>query len=160
MKETWERFCDQAHFILIAPKSKNQGGWTPNETEDVVNAVTDAIKPYTIDRTRVIAHGMGLGGQMALYMGFNARDLIRGVAVSGAVLGIQPKDNLPTQPLSFFLVAGDKDPLLKDIEETRDKLKEKRFPIIYREIKEFGKEYIDQKTLDELVVWLDSLDRI
>jgi S1-C subfamily serine protease/dienelactone hydrolase len=160
MKQTWELFCDQAHFILIGPKSKNQGGWTPNETEDVVNAVNTALKPYTIDRTRVIAHGMGLGGQMALYMAFHARDLIRGAAVSGAVLGINPKDNLPTQPLSFFLIVGDKDPLLKDIQETRDKLTEKRFPIIYREIKNFGKEYLDQKTLDELVVWLDSLDRI
>lgn len=161
MKETWETFCDQAHFIMIGPKSKNgENGWTPNETEDVVNAVNEAVKPYTIDRTRIIAHGMGQGGQLALYMGFNARELIRGVAVSGAVLGINAKDNLPTQPLSFFLIAGDKDPLLKDIQETRDKLKEKRFPVIYREIKEFGKEYIDQKTLDELVVWLDSLDRI
>lgn len=160
MKDIWEKFCDQAHFIVIGPKSKNQGGWLATETEDVVQAVTEAIRPYTIDRTRIVAHGMGLGGQMALYMGFNARDLIRGVAVSGAVLGINPKDNLPTQPLSFFIVAGDKDPLLKDIEETRDKLKEKRFPVIYRELKDFGKEYLDQKTLDELVVWLDSLDRI
>ncbi len=160
MKDTWEKFCDQAHFIMIGPKSKNGNGWSPNESEDVVNAVNEALKPYTVDRTRIVAHGMGLGGQMALYMGFTARDLIRGVAVSGAVLGINAKDNLPAQPLSFFIVAGDKDPLLKDIEETRDKLKEKRFPIIYREIKNFGKEYLDQKTLDELVVWLDSLDRI
>ena len=160
MKDTWELFCDQAHFILIGPKSKNVGGWTPNEAEDVVNAVNEALKPYTIDRTRVVAHGLGLGGQMALYMGFHARDLIRGVAVSGAVLGINPKDNLPAQPLSFFLIAGDKDPLIKAIQESRDKLKEKRFPMIYREIKDFGKQYLDQKTLDELVVWLDSLDRI
>ena len=54
------------------------------------------------------------------------------------MLGTAPKDNVANQPLSFFISAGDKDPLLKDIEESKDLLKEKRFPVIFREMKESG----------------------
>ncbi len=161
MKKIWEDYCDSTNFIVVAPKSKKEDeGWAPSESPDVAATVREALKPYTVDYNRVIVHGMGIGGQMGLYMSFNVRDLIRGVAVSGAALPGQAKDNLPNQPLSFFMIAGDKDPLLKEIKDTNDKLKLKKFPLIYREIKDFGKEYIDQKTLDELVIWLDSMDRI
>lgn len=159
MKKIWEDYCDAANFIIIAPKSKGQQ-WASTETEDVVATVREALKPFTIDQSRVVVHGMGIGGSMALYMAFNARDFIRGVAVSGAPLAGNAKDNLPNQPLAFFLIAGNKDPLLKEIQETTEKLKAKKFPLIYREIADFGKQYIDQKTLDELTVWLDSMDRI
>lgn len=159
MKKIWEDYCDAANFIIIAPKSKG-AQWASTETEDVIATVREALKPFTIDPTRVVAHGMGIGGSMALYMAFNARDYIRGVAVSGAPLAGNAKDNLPNQPLCFFLIAGNKDPLLKEIQDTNTKLKAKKFPLIYREIADFGKQYIDQKTLDELTVWLDSMDRI
>src|SRR5207253_2940863 len=64
-----------------------------------------------IDRQRVLAHGMGVGGQMAFYLGFHARDSIRGVAATGAVLASQPKENLAIQLLSFLLVVGGNGPL-------------------------------------------------
>ena len=103
---------------------------------------------------------MGVGGQMAFYLGFNARDLIRGVATTGASLGTQPKDNLPNQPLAFFIVGGEKDPAIKAIAESRPALKDKKFPVIFRQLKDFGKEYMLQPTLIELCVWIDSIDKI
>ena len=160
MKKTWELYCDEANYILIGPKSKNAEGWNATESDSLVQTINEALKGYTIDRNRIFAHGMGIGGYMSLYLGFQARDLVRGVAVSGASLATNPKDSLPNQPLAFFLVAGNKDPILKEIQETRDKLKEKKYPVIYREIQDFGKEYLDQKTMNELVVWIDTLDRI
>ena len=159
MKKIWEDYCDSANFILIGPTSK-KNEWTSTEAEEVVTTINAALKPYTIDRNRIVVHGMGIGGQMALYLSYHARDLVRGAAVSGAALPGPAKDNLPNQPLAFFLIAGDKDPLLKEIQDTVEKVKAKKFPAIYRQLKDFGKEYIDQKTLDELCVWLDSLDRI
>ena len=64
------------------------------------------------------------------------------------------------RPDNSVISAGDKDPLYKDIVESKDLLKEKRFPVVFREMKESGKEYFDQKTFDEFLNWLDSLDRI
>jgi dienelactone hydrolase len=160
MVDVWRQFCADQHYILMGPKSQNAAGWVASETEGVTQDVKEVLGEYTIDRRRVIAHGMGVGGQMAFYLGFNARDVVRGVATTGATLGTQPKDNVANQPLSFFVVGGEKDPLIKDIAQAKPALAEKRFPVIYRAIKDFGKEYMDQATLIELCVWLDSLDKI
>jgi predicted esterase len=160
MVNIWKDYCEEHHFLLVGPKSRVNDGWVASETEEVVQVIRDVTGRYTVDRSRVIAHGMGVGGQMAYYVGFQSRDLIRGVAVSGAVLGSQPKDTVASQPLAFFIVAGQKDPLLKDITEGKDRLVEKKFPVIYREIADFGKEYLDEKTFGELRAWMDSLDRI
>jgi len=160
MAKIWRDFCEDNHFIIVGPKSKNPEGWLASETEDVLQDVRGVVNEFTVDRTRVVAHGMGVGGQMAYYLGFNARDLIRGVAVTGSVLGTQPKDTVANQPLSFFVIGGTKDPLIKDIADGKAKLMEKKYPVIYREIADFGKEYLDEKTFDELRRWMDSLDRI
>jgi predicted esterase len=96
---------------------------------------------------------------MAYYMGFGARDLVRGVATTGGALASPPKDNVAAQPLSFFIVAGGKDPLAEDIRKGKDKIVEKKFPVVYREIPNMGHQYLTVETLGELVRWIDSLDR-
>lgn len=160
MARTFREFCEDHHFILMGPKANNAEGWVPSETELVMADVKRVLGQYTIDRARVVAHGIGNGGQMAFYVGFNARDVFRGVATVGSVLGTPPKDNVANQPVSFFVAVGDKDPLLKDVEASRQALEEKRFPVVYRVVKETGKEYFDVPTFTELLNWLDSLDRI
>lgn len=40
------------------------------------------------------------------------------------------------------------------------KLREKKYPVVYRQIKDFGKEYLLDTTLQELMIWLDALDKI
>ncbi len=160
MMKTFRDFAEESHFIVMGPKSGNKDGWVASETELVMQDVKAVMGQYTIDRTRVVAHGMGNGGQMAFYVGFNARDVFRGVATLGATLGTAPKDNVANQPLSFFISAGDKDPLFKDIVQSKDLLKEKRLPTVFREMKESGKEYFDLKTFTDFLNWLDSLDRI
>lgn len=160
MVEIWKQFCADQHYILMGPRSQNETGWQASETEGITQDFNEVLGQYAIDRRRVVAHGMGTGGQMAFYLGFNARDLFRGVATTGAVLSSQPKDNEPARPLSFFIVAGDKDPLADEIKNATPALVEKRFPMYFRLIPEFGKEYMDQKTLVEMCIWLDTLDRI
>jgi hypothetical protein len=92
-----------------------------------------------------------------------ARDLVRGVATTGAVLTTNPKERVPTQPLSFFLIAGEKDPIKEAVKASQDKLREHRYPTLYGELPEKGHQYFDddsKKTFQELVRWIDSLDRI
>jgi hypothetical protein len=68
------------------------------------------------------------------------------------------------QPLAFYLVAGGKDPLKAPVQETKAKLGEHKYSVIYREIADMGHQYIDGRaglpTLEELVRWVDSLDRL
>lgn len=156
----WGTYLEQMNFLMLGPKSTNAEGWVASETEGIIQDLKDVVSSYTVDRTRIVAHGEGVGGQMAAYLGFNAREYIRGVAMTGATLGTAPKDNLPGQRINFFVIAGDKHPDFKEIEAAPAALREKKHPTVWRPIKDLGKEYMDQPTLTELGHWLDSLDRI
>ncbi len=159
----WEDYCSKNHIILVGPNSENDAGWIASEVEFVLEAAKFAMENYTIDRRRVVAHGMGLGGQLAIYLGFSSRDLVRGVATVGAVPNQNPKERVPTQPLRFFIVTGEKDPIKEAVNAGQAKLAEYKYPVIYRVLKEKGHQYFDEDsiaTLKELVRWIDSLDRM
>jgi serine protease Do len=160
----WQGYCEDHRIILVGPSADNETGWTPGDSALVNEAVRFVADTYTVDRRRVVAHGMGQGGQFAYYLGFNSRATIRGVAVVGAALASNPKEPVNNQPLAFYLVAGGKDPLKDAIAESRTQLAEQKYPVGYREIPEMGHQYIDGgpgiAALDELVRWLDSLDRL
>jgi predicted peptidase len=154
--ELWDEYCKNNHIILVMPIEK-QAGWNPNAADGVVAAVRETMKTYTIDRQRVVAHGMGVGGQMALYLGFHHRDVFKGVCSTGA-LATNIKDNVANQRLSFYLAGGDLDPIEKGIAESRVKLAERRYPAYYRKLPERGREYFEKSHLQEVVQWIDSLD--
>jgi S1-C subfamily serine protease len=159
LTDAWEKACRDNHIILVCPQTDNEAGWVPGDLNLVLDAARHVLSDYTIDRQRVVAHGMGVGGQMALYLGFHDRELIRGVATTGAVV-TQAKDNLAAQRLAFYLVAGGRDPLVKAIAESKTKLTERGFPVVYRQIADMGRQYLDERTLDELVRWIDALDKM
>jgi S1-C subfamily serine protease/predicted esterase len=160
LAEAWADVCAERNVILVCPKAESETGWLASEADAVLGVAREVMDRYTIDRQRVVAHGMGLGGQFAFYLGLNARELIRGVATTGAALASAAKDNVADQRLAFFLVAGGKDPLRPAIAESRDKLQGHKFPVAYREVTDLaGQEYLDADTLDELGRWIDSLDR-
>lgn len=159
-RESWEDYCAKNHIILAGPKAENDTGWVASDADFIQQVVEAVESQYTIDKQRVLVHGMGLGGQMGFYLGFHNRDTFRGVATTGAVLANQVKEKLPAQPLSFYIVAGGKDPLAKSIAESKTKLVEGKYPVVHREIPSMGAQYLDLDTLEELVRWIDSLDRL
>ncbi len=156
--DAWEDYCKDNHIILVCPKSENEAGWIPSEADYVIQAINETANRYTVDRQRIVSHGLGVGGQMALYLGFNNRDLVRGVATMGAVV-TNMKDNVAGQRLTFFMAGGSLDPIIKSIAESRTKLVEKRYAVYYREIANRGREYLDDATLRDLIRWIDCLDR-
>jgi S1-C subfamily serine protease/predicted esterase len=160
----WEPACEDYHFIMVCPKTDNERGWTQGEADFVLETVKAVSDAYTIDRQRVVVHGMGLGGEMAYYLGFHQRNLVRGVATVGAALTSNPREKQANLPLAFYLIAGGKDPLRDAIAESKAKLAEHKYPVIFREIENLGHQYIDsrtgQPTLEELVRWIDSLDKM
>ncbi len=161
---SWSNYCDEHNIILVCPQSENPRGWTPGEGDFVQQVVRGVVGSYTVDQRRIVMHGMGVGGEMAFYLGFHGRALVRGVATVGAHLGSDAREKVPGQPLSFFLVVGGKDPVKPAVAETREKLRKLKYPVIEREVTNMGHEYIDGKagvpTLEELVRWIDTLDRM
>jgi S1-C subfamily serine protease len=154
----WEEHCAANKLILVMPISENETGWLPGESNVVVESIRDTMKRYTIDPRRIVAHGLGIGGQMALHIGFSERELIRGVAVVGAVT-TNIKDNQAAQRLAFFLAAGELDPLAKSVAESRTKLAEKKYSVFYLEMANRGREYLEAAHLHQLVRWIDLLDK-
>jgi len=157
----WKPICNQHHLILMGPKAENAQGWLTSEADQIQSELRALLRQYTIDRHRIVAHGLRQGAQFALYLGFDARELIRGVAAVGGSLAQTPKENVPNQRLSFFLVAGDRDPQIEAIRAVPTKLKENRFPVIYHEIANQGNGYItDLAVFEQLVLWIVGLDRL
>ncbi len=159
--KVWEPFCERYNFIMIGPTAGAQTGWVAGESESVMEDVRWVRTRYTIDSKRVIAHGQGVGGQMAYYLGINQRQVFRGAVPVGAVLASNPKDPEANQRVEFLVIAGGKDPLVKEIAEAPKKLIDKKYRAIYREMKITGKEYVndDPDVFREMVRWMDSLDR-
>lgn len=160
MAKVWGEFCAERHLILFGPRSVNPEGFNAGDLDNILQDVQELLDTYTIDRRRVVAHGFASGGQMAQYLGFNARELVRGVATVAAILSPPTRDNEVGERLAFFVAAGGKDPDAKTIEQVVPLLRQRFFPAVYREVPELGREYLDRKTLEELVRWIDSLDRL
>jgi S1-C subfamily serine protease/predicted esterase len=157
---TWDKICQDMHLILVCPQAQNETGWLRNEGGFITEVIQDLISTYTIDRQRIMTHGWASGGQQAFYLGFQNRELIHGVATTGAVMSGPVPDSVPNQRLTFFVVAGGKDPIAKAIAETKSKLVDKKLPVVFREIPDMGSQYLDAETLAELARWIDSLDRL
>jgi S1-C subfamily serine protease len=157
--DIWDDFCRENNIILVGPITEQDAGWTPSDTDLVLEAIRDATSRYTIDKNRIVAHGTGNGGQMAFNLAFKGRDVIRGAATLGAVL-TEPMDNVANQRLAFYVSGGDRDPVIKAIAETRNRLVNNRFPVCYREFANRGREYFDDAAFAELNRWIDELDRL
>src|SRR5262249_21199542 len=109
MMEAWEDWCVEQRILFLAPRAEADTGWVASEADNVLQDIREVLAQYTIDRARIVAHGMGRGGELAFYMAFNAREFIRGVATTGAVLTSQAKPLLPEQRVAFYVTVGDKD---------------------------------------------------
>jgi S1-C subfamily serine protease/predicted esterase len=154
--DSWRQACRQQHLIVLAPVTQNENGWLASEAELIRQDARDVMSQYMIDSQRIVAWGAGSGAQMAYYLGFHARDLIRGVATIGPFAAADPDESIHAQRLAFFLIASERDPLLGAIKEIQSKLTEKRFVVTERRVE--GQE-LDEATQAELVRWIDSLDR-
>ena len=161
MVKIWEIFCERHHFLMVGPTAGAPAGWVAGEAEGVMADVRYVRTHYTVDPKRIVAHGSGVGGQMAYYLAINQREVIRGAVPIGALLANNPKEPVPNQRVAFLVIAGAKDPLVKDIIKGQQTLVEKKYHAIYREMKESGKEYVndDFDVFKEMVRWMDTLDR-
>ncbi|MFL5241161.1 MAG: PDZ domain-containing protein [Gemmataceae bacterium] len=156
----WSIPCEDQHLIIVGPKAENETGWLPSESDFIQETINNVAGEYTVDRRRIVAHGMGVGGQMAYYLGFHNRDSIRAVAATGAALSNQPKEKVSNQPLAFYIHVGGKDPVARAVGDTKAKLLDHKFPVIFREAEDKGHQYLEGKLFDELMRWIDSLDML
>jgi serine protease Do len=156
----WQSHCDRRGIILAGPKAADISGWTPGETDFVRGVVEQIQRQYHIDRQRIIVHGHGASGQFAFDVGFKHRDLFRGLAVGSAPLRTPPPDNDPDFRQQLYLVCGEEDPLLPAVTQTAQGLRNFKFPVTFTTLSGAGEQYPGDDAVEEIVRWIDALDRI
>lgn len=158
--ERWKALCEKEGAILLAPRSADPKRWQPTEAEFVRKAIDEVLKRYTIDRSRVVAHGFQAGGAMAFLVALGQRDVVRGLAVvdAGPPARSQPPENDPIQRLAIYAAVVDKAKSSAAIEAALKRLAELKFPVTTKKIRDSAD--LSGTELEQLGVWIDSLDRI
>lgn len=160
MLRVWQDLCKKHHLILYGPKADNPTGWLTSEADFIKADLRKILADYTIDRSRIVTHGLGQGASFALYVAFDSREWVRGAAVFGGALPTLPRDLTGLQ-LSFFLVGGGRDPEIEAFRAIKPAMEERKFPVNYRELPEHGNGYVtDPGVLRSLLSWIEGLDRI
>jgi serine protease Do len=157
----WQDACRKHHIILLGPRAENPTGWLTSEVDFIKADVRKVMEGYTVDRQRVVLHGLGHGAALAFYLAFDARELVRGVATLGGGLQQPPPENQAAERLSVYLLVGGQDPAAPAARDAAGKLREKKFPVLVRDVPTLGTGYLtDPKEVDALAKWIDSLDRL
>lgn len=158
--KAWKRHCEERGLILFAPKAKLPVGWTPNEAPFIKELTEDFLKNYSIDRRRIVIHGMGQSGNLAYALAFQERQIYRAVLSIQTVLRLPPPDNEPETSLQFLVAGAEKSNLLKGVKSAAEVLRKLKFPVVYRVLPGDGAEYPGEAAVAEFARWLDSLDHI
>lgn len=158
--QDWQRFCERRGLIMIGPKAAKISAWNLNEAEFVKDAVEDIQSRYNIDASRVALHSYEKSGTFAYHLAFKYREIFRAVAVVAEPLRSPPPDNDPEYRLQFMLICGDQDPVHKQVEQTAKGLQTRKFPVTFQSLAGRDHSYPPLSTLEEISIWLDTLDRL
>lgn len=158
--EAWKSVCESGHVILLLPKAQNETGWLAGEADVVADIARAVAGEYTIDPQRVVAHGAGVGGRLALYLAYRARDLVRGAAAVGATIDATPPETSAGERLAVYLAAAKGDPVAPAVAELRGTLAARHIWVVYREFEPGEEGYLPASMVAELARWLDGLDRV
>jgi serine protease Do len=158
---TWQALCDEHQLILLAPQSQDARRWTPTEVDFVRKAIDQVREQYPVDSTRVVVFGQRAAGTMAYLVAFRLTQVVRGVAVVDAPApgGLRPPDTDPVQRLAFYVVIAPESALRDRIRANIETLQEIRHNVTLQQLSE-GMSDLDESQRDQLIRWLDTLDRI
>ena len=145
-------------MILLAPQPGNPQRWQATDVEFIRKTRDEVVKDYSVDRTRVVVHGYQAGGAIAFVTTFGNRDLVRGVAAVGASVPARsrPPANDPGERLAIYMANDSESRMADRIKAVVKSLQEMRYPVVTRD----AKKYLSDEQVDEMLRWVDTLDRI
>jgi len=158
---SWKHLCEKYDLILISPKPVEKSEWSPAEIKFARRVLDEVAKSYDVDPARIVAHGYEGGGTMAYLMAFANSDMVRGAAVVEASLPltVKPPETNPMERLMLWSASANQGQAMKRIGATVKKLRTLRYPLVEISLSA-GPRYLNSTELEELAVWIDSLDRL
>jgi serine protease Do len=157
----WKPRCEARDLILLAPKSADPNKWQSSDVRAVRQALDELSKKYAIDPTRVVVHGYQQGAAMAYLLGFGHAETIRSVAVVGGPLPtwVTLPENDPLNRLAIYSAATTQEESVKSaVEAGVVRLRAMKYPVTTKTL-DGETRYLADGELDELVRWIDTLDR-
>ncbi len=157
--ERWSKLCDREGLILLAPKSIDPKRWQPEEFAYLRRAVEHVAAQYTVDRQRIVAVGREAGGSAAYLLGFQHRDLFRGVAALDGAFTARPTENDPAERLAFFVAFSKSSAHAGISTRAVELLRGLNYPVTLHDLGDKPRE-LEEAELSELGRWIDSLDKL
>ena len=157
----WKDLCDEHNVILLAPQSSDPAKWQKIDGAFIRKAIEDITKDYNVDQNRVLVHGDQAGGAMAYLFAFDHRDLVRAIAVVDSTFPgrTPPPANDPAHRLAISLHRAADSRVAKRIDADAKRLGLMKYPVVVHDLGATSRSLNAQERVD-LLVWLDSLDRI
>lgn len=155
----WRATCNATRTILLIPQARDERGWGPSESTFIRKTIENLRNDYQVDADRIVLCGQGSSGSMAYLTAFKFRDLVRGVAAVNAVIPSQSPGifNEPLQRLSFWIASPSEGKIVQRIEGNRKLLRRLQFPVSSAKT---AAETINDDIREEIVRWMDTLDRL
>lgn len=160
--DRWKPYCDAHDLILVIPRSEDASRWVPaKELPFAAKLAADVRANYRIDDTRIVAAGFRAGAAMAWALAGRERDLVRAVAaIDVPPITNRPAENDPQHPLSFVLTRAEDGRAKPDqIEQAIKVLRAMKYPVTVFE-QGASARHLNDRELEQLIRWIDSLDRI
>lgn len=157
----WKPYCDQHELILLAPKSADPTRWQPSEARFVRRVLAEILDKYSIDPMRIVVHGHEGGGALAYLVAFSSKDVVRGVATVAATMPllVRPPENDPVYRLAFYTTRASKSTNAAQVEAGIKLLRAMKYPVTVVNQGEQTR-YLTAEEIDDLMRWIDALDRI
>jgi serine protease Do len=158
--EQWREICDRDGLLLAVPTAAESGRWDRTELEYLVRLLAQILNQDKVDPRRIVVYGHGSGGPVAWSLGFSARSVIRGIAVSAAPLPrrMAVPANEPSQRLAILAMVTSAGDATTSMSLGLQKCSETGYPVSTVTVANDGGEFTEQER-DELARWIDTLDR-
>jgi len=156
----WRALCEANDLIMLAPQPLDSNRWTPVEVEFVQKTLEQIIANYNVDKSRVVLYGKEAGGALAYLFAFRNRELARAVvAVDAAIPArLHVPDTDPVYPLAILTTQDPKSRLAERVKQAIEQLRDMKYPVTV--IPTDKASALNDQELEQVVRWIDTLDRI
>jgi len=153
MLSAWRPECERRGIILLAPKTDNPRGWTPNDLEFLNDCVAHVRQQYRVATDRIWVQTTGNAAGIGLLAVFRQRETFRGAALLNPPPVGKLPENDPEHRLQFHLSATADTTEATKLERSAKSLRERGYPVVFSTAQ-------SAPLVEELARWAECLDRI
>ena len=152
----WRSACEERGLIFAGLLA--DGTWTGQDGPLLKGLLDQLMRKYPIDRQRVVMLGEQEGGEFALLAAMKLKEEIRAGISVDAGLGMPLPDNEVGKRQQFVILPRAGSARFRATRNTLKNLAEKKIPTL--ELAAPEGDGLDELTVKQLVLWIDSLDRM